>query len=217
MPFRAILFDLDGTLLDTLDDLADSANEVLAGEGFPSHPVDAYRHFIGNGAARLFRRALPERARDDKTLTRCLHTFGRVYQQRWNVKTKPYPGVPELLDALKGRNVAMAILSNKPHEFTVKCAQNLLPDWTFDAVYGQRDGIPIKPDPTAALEVAEKLAAPAKEFIYLGDSGVDMQTAVRAGMLPLGALWGFRDAEDLRGNGAAELLKHPTQLLDLFD
>ena len=217
MPFRAVLFDLDGTLLDTLDDLADSANEVVTGEGFPSHPADAYRHFIGNGATRLFQRALPERARDEETLARCLLAFRRVYRQRWDLKTKPYPGVPELLDALKNRDVAMAILSNKPHEFTVKCVQNLLADWTFDAVYGQRDGIPIKPDPTAALEVAETLAAPAKEFIYLGDSGVDMQTAVRAGMLPLGALWGFRDGEELRENGAAELLKHPAQLLDLFD
>jgi len=217
MPYRAVLFDLDGTLLDTLDDLADSMNQVLAAEDFPTHPVDAYRHFIGNGAAKLVERTLPETKRDELTSARCLDAFRCVYQQQWNQKTKPYDGVPELLDTLKNRNVPMAILSNKPHEFVVQCVQSLLPDWPFAAVYGQREGIPPKPDPTVARDLAETLAVPAEEFIYLGDSGVDMQTAVNAGMLPVGALWGFRDAKELRENGAARLIEHPLKLIELFD
>ncbi len=217
MPYRAIIFDLDGTLLDTLEDLTDTANHVLATRGFPTHPVDAYRYFVGDGAAMLIRRALPEAHRDDETHRTCHEAFLREYGQSWKVKTRPYEGVPEMLDALAARKLKMAILSNKPHQFTGQCVEELLPDWTFDLVLGQRAEVPRKPDPAGAREVAETLAIPAADFLYLGDTATDMKTAVGAGMFPVGVLWGFRPAEELRASGARALIEHPTEVLALLD
>jgi len=217
MPYRAIIFDLDGTLLDTLEDLADTANRVLAARGFPTHEVDAYRYFVGDGAAMLIRRVLPEEHRDDETHRTCLEAFLREYGQSWKVKTRPYDGVPEMLDALAARGLKMSILSNKPHEFTGQCVDELLPDWTFDLVLGQRYEVPRKPDPAGALEVAENLAIPPADFLYLGDTATDMKTAVAAGMFPVGALWGFRPAEELRESGARVLIERPMEVLELLE
>jgi len=215
--FRAVLFDLDGTLLDTLTDLADSVNAALEVIGCPTHPVESYRAFIGSGARTLVARALPPDRRDDETVNRCLRIFHDDYRRRWRATTRPYPGIPELLDALVARGLRMAVFSNKPHEFTVLCVKEMLDRWHFDAVMGQRDGTPLKPDPTVALEIAGRLGIESREFVYLGDSATDMQTARAAGMFPVGALWGFRTAEELRTGGAALLIAKPLELLDLLD
>lgn len=214
---RAVLFDLDGTLLDTLADIADSANAVLEERGFPIHDQDAYRYHVGSGVKTLFQRALPEAARSDELVEACVASFRDVYDRRWNVKTRPFEGISELLDGLVERGVKMAVLSNKPHHFTRKCVAEYLAPWPLDPVLGQREGIPLKPNPAAALEVAGQLKIAPREFLYLGDTGTDMLTARSAGMRPVGALWGFRPEQELRQAGADLLIRAPREMLSLLD
>jgi len=215
MPFQAVLFDLDGTLLDTLEDLAASMNAVLARLGLPQHGVAAYKYYVGDGVAQLVRRTLPEQRRgEDALVTQCALQLRAEYSQRWRDKTRPYNGIPELLDALTGaKALKLAVLSNKPDEMTKLTVRELLPRWRFDAVRGERPGTPRKPDPAAALEVAAQLGLPPGAFLYLGDTNTDMQTALAAGMYPLGALWGFRPAEELAASGAKALIAQPMELL----
>ena len=216
MPYKAILFDVDGTLLNTLEDLGDAVNRVLAGKGFPTHKLEAYRYFIGDGSAMLITRALPEEKRNDDTIRSCLDVFSEDYGRNWNVKTKPYDGVTEMLDALMARGLKIAALSNKPHEFTKRCVNHLLPNWPFEVVLGYRDAVPLKPDPASALEVAKRLNIPPVDFLFLGDSAVDMKTAIAAGMYPVGVLWGFRPVEELQENGAQALIERPLEILNLL-
>lgn len=217
MSFQAILFDLDGTLLDTLEDLGDTVNLVLAKSGFPTHSIDTYRYFVGDGVAMLFNRALPEDKRNNDVIRVCVHAFCEEYSTNWNIKTKPYDGVIEMLNALTMYGVKMAILSNKPDTFTKQCVAEFLSEWTFDMVLGQRSTLPLKPDPLGAQEIARCLDIPPSSFIYLGDTAVDMKTAVAAGMYPVGALWGFRTGKELLENGAKILVKKPQEVLNLFN
>ena len=213
MNFKAVIFDLDGTLLDTLEDLADSLNSVLKDRGFPTHPAEAFRYFVGNGAAKIVYRALPPEKRDDELIADCLEEFLEEYNRNWNRKTRPYNGVSELLDALTAKQMAMAVLTNKPQEFAELCIQEFLSSWKFRVIIGQRDGFPLKPDPAGPREIARFLDIPPQEFLYLGDSNADMETAVRANMFPVGALWGFRSEKELRDSGAVEVIARPTELL----
>jgi len=215
MDRRAVIFDLDGTLLDTLDDLADSANHVLGEFGFPTHPVDAYRYFIGDGIGTLIRRILPENRRDEGTMNEVLLAYRGEYGRRWNVKTRPYEGIEALLDGLSARGVRLAILSNKPDEFARKCVDAMLPRWTFDLVQGERPDGPRKPDPAGALEIAARWGLPPSQVAYAGDTGTDMKTAAAAGMFAVGVLWGFRGEEELVAGGARVLIRRPCELLDL--
>ena len=217
MPYRSVLFDLDGTLLDSLADLADSCNAALAAHGFPTHPTDAYKYFVGDGVAKLLERALPPNHNDMATITEVSPTYRTEYQHRWNAKTRPYPGVPELLDALTRRHLTLAVLSNKPDDFTRQCVTELLPRWRFDIVMGATPALPHKPHPAGALQLARTLALPPAEFVYLGDTSTDMQTATSAGMLPIGVTWGFRPESELRAHGAKHILHHPLDLLPLLD
>jgi phosphoglycolate phosphatase len=213
---EGVIFDLDGTLLDTLEDLASAVNRVLARKGFPTHDLDTFRFFVGEGVVVLITRSLPEDKRDNETIRMCLEAFRDDYGRNWNVKTKPYDGAAEMLDALTDRGLKMAILSNKPDDFTKCCVSELLSNWSFGVVFGQRDGIPPKPDPAAALEVAELLEIAPADFVYLGDSAVDMKTAAAANMFPVGALWGFRPAQELQDGGARVLIGHPMEILGLL-
>ncbi|NVL89691.1 MAG: HAD family hydrolase [Desulfobacterales bacterium] len=216
MHFKAVIFDLDGTLLDTLEDIADSANSALMKYGFPVHEVDAYRYFVGEGMTTLISLALPAEKRNNDIIADCVKAFRENYSRNWNVNTRPYDGVPELLDALAARHVKMAILSNKPDDFTKHCTREFLPNRNFEMILGRRDGIPRKPDPVGALEIAESLNITPSRFLYLGDSAVDMKTAVRAGMFPVGALWGFRPLDELREHGARAVIERPMELLGLL-
>ena len=217
MAYKAVLFDLDGTLLDTLEDLANSSNRILKALGFPIHPIDAYRYFVGDGAKMLMTRILPENQRNKQMIERGLNLFREDYGQHWDINTRPYDGVPEMLDALQTQGLKLAVLTNKPHEFAVHCVASLLPTWHFERVFGQRDGVPRKPDPAGAIEIAEQLHLAPSEFLYLGDTANDMQTAVAAGMFPVGVLWGFRPREELQENGAQELLERPLDILKLLE
>ena len=217
MKCKAIIFDLDGTLLDTLDDLADANNQALSELGFPTHPVEDYKYHIGNGVRLLLERTLPENARDDATVEKGMAMMKQAYEKCWDNKTRPYAGVPELLDELARRGVRMAILSNKPHAYTRMIVDKLLANWQFEEVWGVSDTVPPKPDISGALSLAEKMGVTPANFLYLGDTGTDMETATAAGMFAIGVLWGFRTADELNRNGAKVLLSQPAELLALLD
>jgi phosphoglycolate phosphatase len=217
MSFHAVIFDLDGTLLDTLEDITNAANRVLDKAGFPTHSLEEYRYLVGQGSEALLEHALPRANRDKATIKACLDAFLEDYSHNWKVKTRLYDGIPFLLDSLSDRGLKMAILSNKRHEFTRMCATEFLHRWRFEAVLGQREGFPPKPDPAGALQIGKVLEIAPPEILYLGDTSVDMQTALRAGMTPVGALWGFRTLEELLENGAKAVLKEPFELLTLLD
>ncbi len=217
MSTRAVVFDLDGTLLDSLADIATSANAVLERLGLPTYSTQDYRRFIGEGVASLFRRALPASHRGEEWVERCVEGFREIYGRTWNVQTRPYDGIAELLDELTGRGVSLAILSNKPDEFTRLCAAEYFGRWPFRATVGQREGIPRKPDPAGALEIARQLELPPDAFLYVGDTATDMETARRSGMRPIGVAWGFRPVDELWSAGAAAVIERPGQLLGFLD
>jgi len=214
--FKAVLFDLDGTLLNTLDDLADSMNASLKRFGFPPHPVNTYKYLIGDGLRNLVLRALPEQHRDEITIDKIMTAEREEYGRNWANKTQPYEGIAELLDVLVVRKIAMCILSNKPDDFTQGIVQKFLPNWQFAVVQGQSNDIPVKPDPMGAGQIASRLRLKPADFLYVGDSNTDMQTANAAGMLPVGVLWGFRPKDELIKAGAKALIERPEDLLNLI-
>ena len=207
---KAVLFDLDGTLTNTLDDIADSMNYALNQYGLTSHPVDAYRYMVGNGARILAERAVGKRT---DLLDAVYDAYMERYKNHAADKTRAYEGTTELLKALSERGILICVLSNKPHRDTITVVNHYFPEIHFDAVQGQIEGVPVKPDPAGALTLAEKLNIDPSDFAYLGDTKVDMTCAVKAGMHPFGALWGFRDADELIKAGAEILLKSPPELL----
>jgi phosphoglycolate phosphatase len=213
LKFKAVIFDLDGTLLNTLDDLADSMNSVLEHNHLPPHPPEAYRYFIGDGIDMLVQRALPFRVAGHDELQRLVREMKREYARRWLYRTRPYPGVPEMLSAFAAAGTAMAVLSNKPDDASQVIVQALLPNAGFQMVWGATPERPKKPDPSAALEIAARLDIPASEFLFIGDTPIDMHTARAAGMFPLGVLWGFRPAEELIGAGARMLVAQADHLI----
>jgi phosphoglycolate phosphatase len=215
--FRAIIFDLDGTLLNTLDDIAESVNRMLDEEGWPMHDIDAYRFFIGNGWRMLVTRALPENQRSDERIDACVARSREFYRENWNRKTRVYAGIADLMERLQEKGVPRAVLSNKPHDFALRYAHAYLGQWTFEAIMGYSDRFPPKPDPTAALEIAERVGVPPESFLFVGDSAVDMRTAHAAGMHAVGAAWGFRGAAELQDNGCRTLVHHPLEVLPLLE
>ncbi|HJN08389.1 MAG: HAD family hydrolase [Pirellulaceae bacterium] len=215
MEYSAVIFDLDGTLLDTLADIADAANRVLVSRQLPTHDLPAYRHFVGNGVELLMQRAMPPEHRDAETIASSSAQFRRVYCDTWNLSTCPYPGIRELLDMLTQRQVQMAVLSNKPHANTIVCVDEFFDASTFAIVYGQRDDIPCKPDPAAALEISRAFEISPSMCLFVGDSDVDMQTAVNAGMTGIGVTWGFRSRAELLDSRARLAIDHPLDLLGI--
>jgi phosphoglycolate phosphatase len=213
--FRAIIFDLDGTLLDTLADIGDSVNRMLAEYGFPGHTRDDYTRFIGNGIKMLVTRALPVDGRSGELVEACVQRAREIYWQNWNHKTRPYDGIIELLDRLKTMGLPLAVLSNKPHDFTVRYVDAYFDRQAFKVVMGQNDHFPVKPDPASALDIARQIDLPPSSFLFVGDSAVDMQTATAAGMFSVGVAWGFRGAKELRENGCRALVTHPLEILPL--
>ena len=211
-PVRGVIFDLDGTLLDTLEDIGASLNYVLAARRWPVHPLDDYRHFVGDGVRMLVERAMPHAFRREEIIAGVLRDYSEEYARRWKAFTRPYPGISRLLGDLASAGLPMAILSNKPHEMTVLCARHFFPETRFTEVRGQRAGDPRKPDPTVALEIANRMDLPASAMAMVGDSGVDMQTARAAGMTPVGVRWGFREDVELRDHGAALVAASPEDL-----
>jgi len=215
-PIQAVLFDLDGTLIDSLHDIADAMNRVLEARGFPLHTYDNYRTFIGKGLRNLTERSLPENCRDEDTVNILHHDLMVDYGIHFVRKTRLYQGIPELLDALTEKGLKLAILSNKADEITQKIVGDMLDRWPFGCILGTGGKIPRKPDPTGAFLCCKKLQVKPEHILYLGDSGLDMQTAITAGMIPVGVTWGFRTREELTENGARQLIDRPEELLTLL-
>ena len=214
---KAVIFDLDGTLLDTLADIAYSVNTALAARGLPVHPVDAYRHFVGDGWKMLITRALPEQERTGALIAQCGAQAMEIYRQNWNCRTRPYDGILEMLEELRLKGAPLAILSNKPHAETVRCIDTYFSAVPFAEVLGQRDGFPAKPDPTSALEIARKMNLTPESVLFVGDSAVDMKTANAAGMPAVGAAWGFRGPQELLDAGCRSIVNHPREILSLLE
>ena len=213
---RAVIFDLDGTLLDTLRDIAEAMNRSLSAMGFPTHEIKAYRQFVGEGATVLAQRVLPEGLRHEEKIHALRELFIKDYRSNWNRYTRPYPGITGLLDTLKELRVPMAIFSNKPHYFTENCVREFLDRWPFQMVLGESESCPRKPAPDGALKIADAIGIDPGEIVFVGDTKIDMLTAQNAGMYPCGVLWGFRDREELLQHGAQSLLEHPGDLIDLL-
>jgi len=216
MSFKGIIFDLDGTLLDTIEDIADSMNQVLSENKLPTHDTEAYRLFVGSGIKNLVRKALPESHRDEATVQAYFETMYNLYRENCVNKTKPYDGITDLLDELATRDLKLAILSNKADEMTQQTARVLLPEDYFTIIAGLTDETLKKPNPQKALQMSQEMSIAPKEMIYVGDTDVDMQTANNAGMYAVGVLWGFRGEEELRANEAQKILNHPSELMELL-
>jgi phosphoglycolate phosphatase len=214
MPMKkAVVFDLDGTLADTIEDLANAVNRMLAGRGLPEHDLTHYKLMVGDGFRNLVTRALPESHRSGDYIELARAEASADYALRCLERTAPYPGIEELLAALAARGVAAAVLSNKPDALTKKVIAGLFPDDRFAVVRGEMPGFPRKPDPASALDLCARMGVLPSETLYLGDSGVDMKTAAAAGFFSLGALWGFRGEKELSEAGANALLHSPLDLL----
>ena len=211
---RAVLFDLDGTLANTLVDLANATNWALAQLGCPTHLLDTYRYKVGDGARELCARALP--ADKQHLVEDAVRLMRARYDKHCFELTQLYDGIPELVSTLAGRRIKLAVLSNKPDDFTKRMVKHYFKPSPFDAVRGQLPNVPLKPDPTAALQIAAELGVPPAQWLYLGDTNTDMRAAHAAGMLPVGVLWGFRDREELLESGAKHLVAKPEDVLRLI-
>lgn len=216
MNCKAVIFDLDGTLLDTLADLANSVNRVLASHGYPTHPVADYKWFVGDGSKMLITRALPEDQRLPGIIDTSLEAFVADYGQHWHKDTQPYDGINDLIVALQESALPLSVVTNKPHRFTTVMMDYFFLGRPFFPILGQQDHIPKKPHPHQALVAADKMHVAPSNCVFLGDSAVDMQTAKSAGMHPVGAGWGFRSNRELLTAGALRVLNHPLELLQII-
>ncbi|MGL4411706.1 MAG: HAD family hydrolase [Bacteroidales bacterium] len=213
---RLVIFDLDGTLINTLTDIAESTNYALKKHGFASHAEDAYRYMVGNGIEPLIRRALPEHVRDEETIALLMSDFKEYYLEHGEDFTKPYDGVLELLDELKSRGIKMAVATNKFQAAALELVPRFFGEGTFDIILGQRDGIATKPDPIIVEQIMSELNVAKEDVLYLGDTSVDMETAVRGGIKAIGVTWGFRDVEELLASGADHIIDAPMELVSLL-
>ena len=209
------IFDLDGTLLDTVADLANATNQALRQCGYPTHPTEAYYQFVGNGINKLFYRALPEEARTEENVQRIRSLFLPYYNEHNADDSCPYEGIAQLLSDLQSRGIQIAVASNKYQLATEKLVAHFFPSIHFAAVYGQREGIAIKPDPTIVNDILRDTNITRTHTIYIGDSGVDMQTAHNAGIESIGVTWGFRSEEELIDNGAEHIVHRAEEILSL--
>ena len=211
--YDVILFDLDGTLLDSLEDMKDSVNYVMRRFGYPEHTLDEVRSYVGNGIRKLIERSLPGNA-GSETVEKALEEYRRYYDTHCMVKTRPYPGILQLLGNLKDRGFLLAVVTNKNHEAADEMCSHYFPG-IFSVVLGQRDSIPKKPDPAMISVAMKKLNAEGKNAVYIGDSEVDIMTAKNAGMDGIICLWGFREESFLRANGADVTVHSADQIASL--
>lgn len=212
---KAILFDLDGTLANTVEDIAAAVNAALADFGFPPRRTDEMHRMVGNGMRKLVERALPPGAAA-AVVDECAAKATAAYAEKPAVLTEPYPGARELLAAVAERGIPASIISNKPDALTAMVVAALFPGYPFRVVQGEKEGVPRKPDPAASLAIAAAMGARPEETLYLGDSDVDMLTANAAGFLAVGAAWGFRGRAELEAAGAARVIEAPEDLLGLL-
>ncbi|GAA4975679.1 HAD family hydrolase [Algibacter aquimarinus] len=215
MTYKAIIFDLDGTLVNSIEDLADAMNSVLKNKNYPTHNYEAYKHFVGSGIRSLVIKALPETQRVEAQIKNCFDQMISIYSKQCTNKTKPYDGIIDLLNQLKARNLKLSVLSNKADELTKKITLALFPDY-FSPVLGLKQEALKKPNPVVALQICNQLNVKPEETIYVGDTAIDMQTANNSNMLAVGVPWGFRDKKELIESNAKHILNHPLDLIKLL-
>lgn len=213
---KVVFFDLDGTLVNSIFDLGDCVNSLLARFGFLAHTYDEYKYFVGDGIPKLIERALPPNHRTEEEVEACFGLFMSDYREHCLDKTRPYDGIEDVLTRLKSAGIKTGVVSNKAQEMTELVTEKLFGP-VFDCVYGKREGLPAKPDPAVLLAAAKELSVNPAECALVGDSGTDMLTATGAGSVPLGALWGFRTAEELRQGGAKFLLEAPAEIIKITE
>ncbi len=214
MKKKFVIFDLDGTLLNTIDDLGRAANHALAAHGFPTHHISSYPHFVGNGITKLIERTLPVENRDKDTIARVRADFKAYYDAYCTDATLPYHGIPELLSNLTDLGIAVAVASNKYQKAVDKIIRHYFPDTPWVATIGQRDGIPTKPDPSILFEILSTRPTPKADVLYVGDSAVDIETGRRACVDTLGVSWGFRPVSELVKAYAPAIVDSPDGILD---
>ncbi len=207
------IFDLDGTLLDTITDIASSVNEILKKHALPSHSIQEYKYFVGSGFDTLVRRAVPKEIEGERFI-RLRDEMKNNYRNKYNDLTKPYEGIIALLKELNSRKINIAVLSNKPHEFVKPTLDAYFEGIHFDLMLGARQGIPIKPAPQGVFNIFEALNVDKSECIFIGDTAIDIQTGVSAGVDTIGVLWGFRTEDELLKAGANHIVSHPKEILD---
>ncbi|WP_136796720.1 MULTISPECIES: HAD family hydrolase [Desulfosediminicola] len=213
MNCKAAIFDLDGTLLDTLHDLAYAGNSVLMKRGFPQHPVESYKHFVGDGLKVLMERITPADV-DESEIQACCSLFNEIYDSCWDANSRPYPGIIKMLHELKSQGIRCSVLSNKPHQFTRIYIDRFFNSDDFEVVFGQREGVEKKPDPAGAIEIANIMQVDPAQCIYVGDTSVDMRTGKSAGMYTIGVLWGFREKKELQQNNADIIVSSPEEIVE---
>jgi len=214
---RLVIFDLDGTLLNTLDDLADSTNHVLHKHGFPTHETEVYKYFVGNGIVKLLQRALPKNT-PEEIYTAVFEDFMDYYEQHKADKTAPYNGMMETLEILQKKGLLLAVATNKPHELLPDLMQYYFPTIKWAAIFGNRKDVPVKPNPQIVYDIRQAVACNLKsnQILYVGDTAVDMETAHNAGITTVGVCWGFRPKEELKKADAQYIIESPKELINLI-
>lgn len=212
---KLVIFDLDGTLLNTIDDLGMAANFALEKAGYPTHPITSYPYFVGNGVTRLLERVAPEEARNELAINQLRRLFMEYYEEHLTDFTKPYPGIPELLRNLRSNDISLAVASNKYQKAVEELINHFFGDMEWVAVEGNKDDYPVKPDPSIVFDILAKHPTPKSEVLYVGDSGVDMETARRACVESVGVSWGFRPVKELRENYADSIVHTPEEILNI--
>lgn len=210
-----VIFDLDGTLLNTIADLASAANHALEQCGYPTHAPEAYPYFVGNGVRRLLERVLPEDARTHETVEKMMQHFRAYYDLHMADDTRPYPGIEELLHKLREAGISIAVASNKYQLAVERLIHHFFPEVEWAAIEGQKEGVPVKPDPSIVFEILSKSPCPKADVLYVGDSGVDMETAHRACVTAIGVTWGFRPVHELTSHYADYLAHKPERIFEI--
>ena len=215
MKFKGIIFDLDGTLVNSLEDISDAMNTVLTGLNYPTHTYDAYQYFIGSGLRNLVSKALPASNNTEADIENCFNCMITEYREICTLKTKPYKGIIELLDNLTSKNIKLAVFSNKADELTKKIAAEIFPDY-FQAAVGLTTEALKKPNPFEAIEISKNWNLKPEEILFVGDSDIDMQTAANANMFAVGVSWGYRTEEELITSGAKVVINSPLDLVEVL-
>jgi len=216
MKFKGVIFDLDGTLVNSLEDIAHAMNKVLQDLNYPTHNYENYQYFVGSGLRNLVSKSLPENQNNETQIESCYQLMLEVYRNNCTNNTKPYEGIIELLDNLISHNAKLGAFANKSDELTKKIVASLFPDY-FNAVGGLSTEALKKPNPSGALAISKNWGLDPEEIIFVGDSGIDMQTATNAKMHAVGVLWGYRPEEELIANGAKHIIKHPSDLIQILN